>query len=392
MTDIKSIKNRRSSQRGLSLIEVMIALALGSVITVGVVQLFVANSETHRLMMGQSRMQESARFSLDFIGRSIRQAGYRGCFSSNDDLPNTFVVDPLIDKPPYEYDLQFGVQGFDGTLLGWNPGLDILPQTTSAGVDTNVYSSLVLVAADSTQGAGNGIDIAAIVPGTDVITLRNMDQQDIEARLNDLLGATAPIVVNQPSGGLNLLVDHLAVIHDCEKAMIFRVTSISTSGGLTTIGHDTGDTDDFKNDFFTLAVKNSFFKDASVTAIESHTYYIAPGLGENSQGDTPLSLWRKSNLFAPIELVEGVEDLQILYGVSTDGNATPNLYIAASPGLNWKQVTTIRITVIVNSIDDVGGTSTTTHGCGVHECVPGENFDGLIRKAFTQTIKLRNTS
>ena len=62
---------------GFSLVELMISLALGSVVTAGVVQLFVANSETHTLVNGQSRMQESARFALEFIGREVRQAGYR---------------------------------------------------------------------------------------------------------------------------------------------------------------------------------------------------------------------------------------------------------------------------------------------------------------------------
>ena len=70
---------RMHKQQGLSLVEVMIAITLGSVLTVGIVQLFVANSETHRLMMGQSRMQESARFAFDFMGRSLQRAGYRGC-------------------------------------------------------------------------------------------------------------------------------------------------------------------------------------------------------------------------------------------------------------------------------------------------------------------------
>ncbi len=392
---MKIKKYIRKAQKGLSLIEVMIALTVGSVITAGVVQLFVANSETHRLMVGQSRMQESARFSLDFIGRSIRQAGYRGCFSSNEALFSTVDADTStsdIYDLPYEYDLVNGVQGFDSSINTqgtWNPVLTTLPQTSSGGVDTNVYTT------GAGEGAGNGIDIAAIVQGTDVLTIRNMDQQDIEARLDVLLAATTPIVVNEPPDGLGLLEDHLAIIHDCEKATIFRVTSIasnSPSAGLVTIGHDLADVDAYRNGFGTLALKNSFLPDASVTAIESHTYFIAPGLGENGQGETPVSLWRKSGLAAPVELVEGVENLQILYGVSTDNNDTPNQYVTASFVTDWKQVTTIRVTVVVNSIDDVGGTSTPTQGCTVQTCITGETFDGLIRRSFTQTIKLRNTS
>jgi type IV pilus assembly protein PilW len=385
----------RSRQKGLSLVEVMIAMAIGSVITVGTVQLFVANSETHRLMLGQSRMQESARFSLDFIARSIRQAGYRGCFSNNEALSTT--IDPA-DNLPYEFDLRFGVQGFDSSGVGlWSPALTALPQTTSGGVDTNLYYQLLdgapaAVLTARNEGAGNGIDIDAVLPGTDVLTLRTMRHEDTEARLDLLLGATDDIVVNDPPGGMNLAIDDMAVIHDCEKATIFRVTSISTSAGLSTIGHDTGDTDDARNSFNTLALKNSFDTDAAVTSIESVTYFVAPGLGQNAQGNTPLSLWRKNGLTAPIELVEGVEDLQILYGVSTDDDNTPNQYVVANAVSDWKDVTTIRITVVVNSVDDTGGTSPPTQTCAVQTCFTGETYDGLMRRAFTQTIKLRNTS
>ena len=385
----------KRTQSGLSLVEAMIAMLIGSVIMVGVVQLLVANSETHKLMMGQSRMQESARFSLDFIARTVRQAGYRGCFSSNAALHTT------IDPPaalPYEYDLRFGVQGYDASGANlWTPMLTNLPQTTSGGVDTNIYYQSLGTDTLTAQGQGqnNGIDIGAIVSGTDVLTVRNMDQQDIEARIGILVGANDPIVVQVPPDGLNLLVNHMAVIHDCEKATIFRVTSVANDTPVAnqmTIGHDTADVDAVRNSINTLALRNFFGVDGAVTAIQSYTYFIAPGTGQNAQGATPLSLWRKTGLTAPIELVEGVEDLQILYGVSTDDDITPNQYVAANSVADWKDVTTIRITVVVNSVDDVGGTSVPTQTCAVQTCIPDVNYDGLIRRSFTQTIKLRNTS
>ena len=66
------------NEKGLSLVELMISLAIGSLITAGVVQLYTANSATYSLVMGQSRMQESARFALAFISRDVQRAGHRG--------------------------------------------------------------------------------------------------------------------------------------------------------------------------------------------------------------------------------------------------------------------------------------------------------------------------
>ena len=70
---------RRSGQRrravaGFSLIELLLALALGLVAVTGVVQLFVSNSRTYDVSTGQARLQENARFALDFVARAARSS------------------------------------------------------------------------------------------------------------------------------------------------------------------------------------------------------------------------------------------------------------------------------------------------------------------------------
>jgi len=378
----------RSLQKGLSLVELMISLTVGSVITAGVVQLFSANSDTYGVMMGQSRMQESARFSLDFIGRDIYKAGYFGCFSSNEQLYWTAADG---DDIPYEFDLRSGLQGYDATGLDlWSPVLDDLPSTVGA-INTNVFED------------GTGINTDNIVSGTDVITIRSLSQQDVEARLaEELVNATDDVEVVKPDDGIDLGIEEgdLAMIHDCEKATIFQVTGLEVQDVGATVEivfeHDVaGEGVPWDNSFARLALKNSFGTDAYVSAIETNTYFIAPGQGENSSGAAPLSLWRKSGTTPPVELVEGVEDLQILYGLSADDDLIPNQYVSSINNVSLKDVVTVRVTVIVNSIDDVGGSSTPTHGCTIQNCYEGEGeagIDGLIRRAFTQTFMLRNRS
>ena len=345
----------RSLQKGLSLVALMISLTVGSVITAGVVQLFSANSETYGVMTGQSRMQESARFSLDFIGRDIYKAGYFGCFSSNEQL---FWTAASGDDIPYEFDLRSGLEGYNASAVdrAWNPVLDDLP-TTVNGTNTNVFED------------GNGINTDDIVSGTDVITIRSLSQRDVETRLvEELVSATDDIKVVKPADGTELGFDvgDLAMIHDCEKATIFQVTGpvpgLSTESDPIVIEHDVDIAVPWGNSFLRLAIKNSFGTDAYVSAIETNTYFIAPGQGENNSGQAPLSLWRKSGTTSPVELVEGIENLQILYGVSTDDDLTPNQYVSSINDVSLKDVVTIRVTVIANSIDDVGGSSAPTHG------------------------------
>jgi type IV pilus assembly protein PilW len=380
---------------GFSLVELMISLVLGSVVTAGVVQLFVANSETHRLLQGQSRMQESVRFAFDFIGRDVRKAGYLGCFSSNDDL-HTTLINPDNPAIPYEYDLTNGLTGFDATAVDvWTPSItNVLPYTNSSGTDVRVFS----LAADN-YGAENGIDLDEITSGTDIVTFRNLSA--IESRIAAPLNSSAVNpVINVGVGWNEFRKDQLVMIHDCAQATIFRVTSItpnlagttSTINQNLTIGHAIGDIDPTGNITAQMNKGSIFQIDAAISAIESNTYYIRPGTGFNNSGQHPLSLWKKSSLDRPVELIEGVEDLQLLYGEDTDDDGVPNQYVPANFVTNWLAIVTVRVTIVVNSIDDVGGTSLPTQGCIIQNCIEDTAFDGLIRRAFTQTIQLRNHS
>jgi type IV pilus assembly protein PilW len=387
-------KNNFFRQKGLSLIEMMIALTLGSVVTVGVVQLFVANSQTYKLLNGQSRMQESARFAHEFIGRAVRIAGYKGCYSTNEGIITT--LDPP-DNLPYEFDLRTAIQGYNAAAGGgWLPtfATEGLPITTgSPAVDTNV----------ATVGAGNGIDSSLIVPGTDLLTTRNMSVNEAQlAESNNVI--TDDLLVTIPANGNEIVVDHIVFIGDCEKGTLFRVTDeiegTPTAGaGELVIGHKDLDavSEPTRNTFEGLAEVNVFEIGAAVGPVESHTFFIAPGEGVNNLGNPVFSLWRKSGVNAPVELVEGVEDLQVLYGIDTTDDSTPNQYVEAFIAQSdWNQIVTVRVSVTVNSVDDVGSESAPTHGCttdtpaGPHVCISGESYDGLLRRTFTQTIHLRN--
>jgi type IV pilus assembly protein PilW len=374
--------SRRSRIPGFSLVELMIGLMLSSVLTIGVIQLFVANSESYNFLQGQSRVQESARFAFEFMGRVVRKAGYAGCFSKPAGLFTTLTAANL----PYEYDLRFGVQGFNAAGgANWLPNTNMLPRTI-AGVDTKVFTT------PAGDGVNSGIDTTRLMQGSDILTVRNMGQDDYRLTQNMPI-STEDIVVAAVAGEHPFVLDHLAIISDCEKATIFRITSIDEDtpvGDKLTIGHDIADVDATRNTITKLALVNTFEDDAAVSDIESFTFFVAPGTGLNESGNAPLSLWRKSGITAPVELIEGVEDMQVLYGVDTDEDKTPNTYTQANQVADWGDVTTIRITLVVNSVDDVGGTSTPTHGCGLQYCIPGQATDGLFRRSFTQTFQLRN--
>lgn len=62
-------------QKGFSIVELMITLALGSLITLAAVQLFSTNQRTFQLQQGLTDVQEQGRFALDYISRDVRMMG-----------------------------------------------------------------------------------------------------------------------------------------------------------------------------------------------------------------------------------------------------------------------------------------------------------------------------
>lgn len=64
-------------QRGISLVEIMVSMAIGMVILGAIGYLFVGSKTTSNVQSDLLRMQESGRNSMSIMGRAIRQAGYK---------------------------------------------------------------------------------------------------------------------------------------------------------------------------------------------------------------------------------------------------------------------------------------------------------------------------
>jgi len=62
-------------QAGLSLIELMVAMTLGLMISVSLGYIMMGSQTTYRTQDASARVQDTGRFALDFIGRNLRMAG-----------------------------------------------------------------------------------------------------------------------------------------------------------------------------------------------------------------------------------------------------------------------------------------------------------------------------
>lgn len=345
---------------GLSIVELMVAIAIGAFLMMGVVSIFVSNKQTYEVNDDLSRLQENARFAVNLISRDIRMAGYYGCHFG-ESPENTL--------------------GLDAGSLG----------DTTAPIEG--LDSSDVTAGDGWHPSDNTDDVpAGIVAGTDAITVRYASgtRYDLAANL-----ATVSQDIGLAAGN-ELDPGDLIAIGDCSSTDIVAIDNAAAD--------DPTDTGLIEHDAALTQIYDA--EDTQLSRLVAIRYFIQNSAGGDDY--TGPSLWRSSLADAgPVELIEGIENMQILYGVDTSSPAdgVPDAYLnAADVGANWGKVVSVRIGILARTVDEYG-TDTDPNGkyrlfgstsdasnvaCdGEEGCVDVGALRGN-RRVFTSTIVLRN--
>jgi type IV pilus assembly protein PilW len=75
---MKMAANRqRAGERGFTLVEIMISLAIGAIIVLGATSVFVSTVRSFTIQNGLSDANETGRYAMQYLARHIRMAGYR---------------------------------------------------------------------------------------------------------------------------------------------------------------------------------------------------------------------------------------------------------------------------------------------------------------------------
>lgn len=93
-----------------------------------------------------------------------------------------------------------------------------------------------------------------------------------------------------------------------------------------------------------------------------------------------------------VEIVEGVENLQVMYGVDTDGDRLVDRYfnISQVPAVNVRDIYTVRVALMVATVKEARSaqTGTTTKDLiGTSVTLPN---DKRLRQVYTATVRLHN--
>lgn len=290
-------------QYGFSLVELMIAIPFGLLVTLGALQVFTSNVQSIRLQNASSRVQENGRMATELMMRDIRAADFWGC------MRDTSLIVNHLDSTDPDYDASLAFTGSNG-ITGEN-------NVTSKAIGTiNVKDTSDVL----TLRGANGLANIRVVPPYMTVS-------------------SATIHINT---GASIAQGQTLMITDCTGADLISNTSANTSSSGNII-HNTG----------TLAVTG-----AVSNAIKnlSHTYNASAQLlvpyvktyfvGLNSAGS--YSLFRSENGDSS-ELVRGINDLQLVYGEDTSGNGSVDSFLNASSVTDMNAVRSIRVSLTAES-------------------------------------------
>ncbi len=453
--------NKYTKQAGVTLIELMVAMAISSVIILGISNIYLSTKRSYVIHDEFARIQENGRYALDALTTDIRNAGYFGCSSGQPlrDDGSAVIKNGLNGVADVTFNLQTAVFGFEavGTDIG---STTIIPNPIVESNNAADWVTAPNLTTESTDAIGNFLSVAynpvvpaavtaRAIPGSDIIILRtapplgvNVAQDNSSAQifLDDTTGGFVANACIQNSGssyntaGISGICEgDILLISDCSKSRIFKAENITPVGGgpgacgktlpcfnLThNAGPDSGDNKappTWKDD-------DIYGPEGEVIKIVTKTFFV--GINTVDGSVTEPTLYVRNNGNPPLPLVEGVENMQILYGVDTDGDGAANQYFSAhnvpdvdnpgalagetdpsaGPHTTFDGVVSVRLSLLVRSPQAMPGINRTPADYAnlmynlASPAAPitidpiannATSTDRRMRKVYNMTIKIRN--
>jgi len=312
----------RQPHQGLSLVELLVALALGVVLSFGAMNLLLYSKRSYLEAEELARLQENGRHALRYLSHELTMAGYLAT-----GLPGTSIESLESGSPCFDY------------LMGTAAPIEHVDNVSRAGQSGSGGRNLP----DDCLLAGKHL------AGTDLLLTRRT--------------ASAPVLV---AGELRGAIDAQAIyLREVAGAGIARLQR----GGRDVVDGDA---------LWEYVPQVLFLRNYSVASGDG-----VPTLCRKRQG-------RSTNRMAPVQcLVEGIENLQLEFGIDDDGDAQPDRFEVAPDPAELALAVAARIYLLVRSIHPVPGyVDDRSYMLGRTRVVPP--LDGHYRRLVQTTVLLRN--
>ncbi|MGZ5181367.1 MAG: PilW family protein [Ramlibacter sp.] len=342
-------------QRGLTLIEFMVSIVLGMLMVAALAAL-IANQSGNRAELDRSgRMIENGRYAIRAMAEDLQLAGYWGELATAPTTPGAMPNPCSLAVADIEAAMALHVQGYDA------------PATSA--VPTCITNQL---------------------PGTDILVVRRADPDsssfDAAPGVPDLAKVTAAAGQVVIQTGINAAAN---------QSFDYKI-NVANSNSSTTAA------------MFPL-VRKDLTTLATIRKVLVRIYYVSACSVEvassctNGDGGNPIPTLKMKELSvssgAPgwntITLAEGIENLQVDYGVDTDSDGSPDGADVNGAGLgvaDWPNVMAVKIYLVARSTDkSPTAAGSKTFDMGTAGSI-GAASDQYRRHAFMQSVRLVNPS
>ena len=346
------MKARRCVARGFTLLELMIAMAIGVTTVIAALQMLATTSEACRVNERVARLQEQARTAFATIEPDVEMAGFYGFTQSAETVrlvrggsARTVVASALLLR---QFPLSSG-DALPAAVGGLPAGAHACGVNFAVDVSTPVQGSNNAFALGRSPGTGCNAYQGRAQAGADTLTMRRVGTRPIAAEANRL---------------------QIYAARDTSRSAQFMFAD----------GNAPGPIDD----------------DHEVHDVIVRTYYVA----RDSVGQKDFPALRVKSLtrsginliFDEDEVMSGVEDLQVQFGIGPEGSGRVNHYVQPdSPELPGAQIVSVRVWLRVRADEaEPSFVDTQTYRYADVEFTPSGRDRNFRRVLMTRTMTLRN--
>ncbi len=371
----------------MSLVELMVALALGLILALIVGGIYLSTKGSFTRQNQISSLQKKARMAFETLVNDTRMVGYQGCFTGKASITNQLLTRTELAGA---YDL--GIQGYDYDM----GSVSVSPSFTLTSIMPNDIADTSKWRANQSPPTMKTVPISVInsvglTPGSDVLVIRSIAGDPVRLKV-DLLAGGNTLELGLPVSMRGWCLDETtpklgglcknsnALVSSCAQALVTSIASVSASDAKIT----------------TAITSPQYFPatNTEIFPLQSVVYYVKKG----SQGSWP-SLYRKvfdgqNATGIDQEVIEGVESMQLRYGVDTNIPADGVIngqYMTADQVSNWNSVVSVRMSLWLRTNDEVRGNAPLNGSDKANDTlIEYPTTSKHDRRVFTTTVALRN--
>ena len=368
-------------RKGFSLVELMVAIAIGLVVLAGIVTVFVAQRQVYGTATAQASIQNAENAIAAMVAPAVRGAGFAGCgaFSTTGSIINSGSLAYNFSAPMFGYDASTPMAGLNaangGNAGDWTPALD----STLAGLP---------------EAGSDVLVVGGELPGT------------IPVPVTNIVGNSGQLSIQSqpfpPPSTATVQPGMIGAVSDCSKSIAFTIFAQAAAHSQPiVVQHNQGTGSNKQADF-----APNFPQGSQFVLMQQEAFYVGQGPGGQSALYGAVMMcgqWQSLSVLAtgcsngngssaspPQPLVSGVDNMQILYGIGSGG--VIQQWVNASAVTNWAQVYAVRMGFLIEGPLGSAPPGANQTSWPVLDATVKVPADTRLRHVYVMTLSIRNAT